>query len=52
MLLHRKVKSDAALEGREALNLIQTRLELVYRGEASMYKVILLDYSMPEMDGP
>jgi len=32
--------------------MIQERLELTYRGEASMYRLILLDYSMPEMDGP
>lgn len=35
-----------------ALKLIQNRLELVYAGRANMYKVICLDYSMPEMDGP
>ena len=52
MLVHRRVSHDSALDGREALGLIQARIEQVYRGEASMYKVILLDYSMPEMDGP
>ena len=52
MLFSKKIDSDYALKGTEALKLIQERLELVYRGEAVMYKVILLDYSMPEMDGP
>ena len=32
--------------------MLQTRIENIYRGEAQMYQIILLDYSMPEMDGP
>ena len=32
--------------------MIQSRIELVYRGQANMYSVIFVDYSMPEMDGP
>ena len=47
------MKSDSALNGKDAIKLVQNRIEQVYRGEvAFMYKVILLDYSMPEMDGP
>ena len=53
LLRLRALKSDSALNGKEAIKLVQNRIEQVYRGEvASMYKVILLDYSMPEMDGP
>ncbi len=52
-MLHQKsIDSYYAMKGTEALKRIQERLELVYKGEASMYKIILLDYSMPEMDGP
>ncbi len=52
-MFHQKsIDSDYAMKGTEALKRIQERLELVYKGEASMYKIILLDYSMPEMDGP
>ena len=52
MLASKNVKADQALNGKQALALVQTRMELVYQGKTSMYKIILLDYSMPEMDGP
>ena len=52
MLEDQDVVTDTALSGNAALALIEKRLEAVNRGEASMYKLILLDYSMPEMDGP
>ena len=53
LLRQRAIKSDSALNGNEAIKLVQSRIEQVYRGQiASVYKVILLDYSMPEMDGP
>ena len=53
LLRQRALKSDSALNGNEAIKLVQNRIEQVYRGEiAGMYKVILLDYSMPEMEGP
>ena len=52
MLEHRHIKSDSALNGSLAIKKIQERIELVYRGEASMYMIVLIDYSMPEMDGP
>ena len=42
-----------AFNGKEALDLIKTRLEDCYLDNGiQMYAVILLDYSMPEMDGP
>ena len=46
------IKSDTALSGPIAIELIKERLEKVLEGQATMYKFILMDYSMPEMDGP
>ena len=43
---------DGANGGIEALDLIKRRLDLAVQGKARMYKLIFLDYSMPEMDGP
>ena len=48
----RHLKSDTALSGSIALELIKERLNKVLQGQAIMYKFILMDYSMPEMDGP
>ena len=53
MILSMKhLNSDTALSGSIALELIKVRLNKVLQGQASMYKFILMDYSMPEMDGP
>ena len=39
--------------GKLALGRINARLEQIYEDPAvSMYKLILLDYSMPDMNGP
>lgn len=46
------MKSDFALNSSDGLTLIETRLNEVLEGRASMYKLILLDYSVDEMDGP
>ena len=43
---------DGANGGIEALDLIKRRFDLAVQGKAGMYKLILLDYSMPDMDGP
>ena len=48
MLEARNFYSDAALSGQEALKHIKARKE---KNEA-MYRLIFLDYSMPDMDGP
>lgn len=52
MLQSLNVKVDTALSGMSALNQMQERMELMRIGKAQMYKIILLDYSMPELDGP
>ena len=43
---------DSATRGTLALEIIKTRFELTIQGKGEMYKIIFLDYSMPEMDGP
>ena len=48
----KKMKCDTALSGAIALNLIKERLTKVLNNQASMYKFILMDYSMPGMNGP
>ena len=52
MLVSKGIMSESALDGKIALKMLQTRIEAVYKGEAQMYQIILLDYSMPELDGP
>jgi len=52
MLGEQGVAADTALSGNVALSLVGKRFEDVNREKASMYKLILLDYSMPEMEGP
>ena len=34
-----------------AIDLVKDRLAKVLEGTAKMYKIILLDYSMPDLDG-
>ncbi len=43
---------DYAMSGKHCIDKITERLELVESNQAEMYKLILLDYSMPGMDGP
>lgn len=46
-------ESESALDGIEALSKIMERVSnFKENGGPPMYKIILLDYSMPEMDGP
>ena len=52
MLSELGFKSDQAMSGAQALTLIQQRIEQVSKGEEDMYRLVLLDFSMPEMDGP
>ena len=53
MLEARGVMSDRALGGSQAITLFKKRIEQCKSDPAtSMYKLVLLDYSMPDMDGP
>ena len=55
MLESKGLTCDSALNGPRALTLFQNRIEQVIEGKAnanSMYKLVLLDFSMPVMDGP
>ena len=45
-------KSDACMSGQEALTLIEARIQQFQLQSQEMYKIIILDYSMPQMDGP
>ena len=47
MLLEKNVRCDYAFNGTQALAMIKQRLELFYQSQAPMYRIILLDYSMP-----
>ena len=52
MLQEKGYPCDTANSGLEALVQIKQRFGLHQKGKALMYKLILLDYSMPDMDGP
>ena len=48
MVKGRGVNADESLSGMEAIKLIQQRVQ----NKQAMYKLIMLDYSMPGKDGP
>ena len=52
MLKVKALTCVSATSGSQALNFIQERIEDVFQGKGKMFRLILLDYSMPEMDGP
>ena len=52
MLESLSVGTDDAIDGPSALKLIKKRVKMAQDEDVPMYKIILLDYSMPEMDGP
>ena len=52
LLRMRDIQIDSVFSSSQALNLFRTRLNEVLLGRAAMYKIILLDYSIDEMDGP
>ena len=52
MLASLAIQSEQAMSGAQALTLIQKRIQKVEQGDGEMYKFVLLDFSMPEMDGP
>ena len=43
------MESDYCTDGNEAINLVKARAN---SSNYPMYKLILMDYSMPECDGP
>ena len=40
------------MNGKMAIKLVEDRIKLCEQTEAAMYKIVMLDYSMPDMDGP
>ena len=52
MLREMGIESDSCLGAIFALPLVQERIKKAKAGTDHMYKLILLDYSMPQMDGP
>ena len=50
-LLDIGISCDSTLISTKAVNLVEERIKLVAQGVAEMYKVMLIDYSMPDMDG-
>ena len=46
------ITCDSALKGSVAIKMINDRIEQYSNGTGQLYKLILLDFSMPEMDGP
>ena len=53
MLSELGITSDSATGGSEALKLVQMRADMLLAGEAVQpYEVILMDFCMPDMDGP
>ena len=47
-LTHFNISADAARDGLIALDKVKNRIE----NNIEMYELIMLDYSMPELDGP
>ena len=45
------ISSDTTMISTKALLFFQHRVEKAVRGTAEMYKLLLIDYSMPDMDG-
>ena len=52
MLREMGIESDSCLGAIFALPIVMDRIKKVQEGTAQMYKLVLLDYSMPQMDGP
>ena len=52
MLKSEGYSCELAMSGKSAIDIILNRFDLIYGGLAQMFKLILLDFSMPGMDGP
>ena len=51
MMTLRGRKLDGAIGGNKGIECIQKRVDLITQG-VSMYRLILIDYSMADVDGP
>ena len=51
LLKAQNYESDLSLNEQKAIQLFKERVQKVKRGEAEMYKIVLLDYSMPGIGG-
>ena len=52
MLEEQGYSLEGATRGTDAIDMIKKRFWQAKERKAPMYKIIFLDYSMPEMDGP
>jgi len=52
MLANKGFSVDYAVSGNHALKKIKKRIELQLTEKVSMYQLIMLDYSVPEINGP
>ena len=46
------VDCSIASGGKKALEFVRSRAESHQKGDDDMYRLILLDYSMPDLEGP
>ena len=51
MLKNLGISSDSTMVSTRAVKLVEDRIAKVKEGKAEMYKILLIDYSMPEFDG-
>ena len=52
MLAQLGIPNDVAMSGSQAIDIIEARIQLYEERQVDMIKIVLLDYSMPDMDGP
>ena len=45
------ISCDSTMVSTNAVNIVEDRIAKVLRGTAEMFKILLIDYSMPDMDG-
>ena len=51
LLFQQEFESESAICEQKAIELVKKRIQEVKIGEAEMYKIVLLDYSMPGIGG-
>ena len=52
MLKVKQIKSIAATSGIEAIKILENQISNTLFRREKMFKIVILDYEMPEMDGP